>query len=372
MADYNILVINPGSTSDEVSYFRGEKEVFHKTVRYSPDDLKPYEREKITAQFDLRKKMVLESLKEHGVDPKELHAVIGRGGLVKPIEGGVYAVSDELLADLKEGVLGDHSSNLGGIIARDIADPLGIPSYIADPVVVDEMQPLARYSGMPENPRISIFHALNQKRCGRHAARQLGKPYEECRLIVMHGGGGISVGAHMGGRVIDVNNALNGEGPFTPQRSGGVPAGGLVSMCFSGKYTKQDMMLKLKGRGGLVAYTGTSDCVALEKYILTGEIKPGSGIDPDKMTREEAREAIHAMGYQICKEIGALATVLEGKVDAIVLTGGLAYDKVLVPEIKRRVGWIAQILSYPGGDEMTALRTAAETGLRHPNAVKKY
>ncbi len=372
MADYNILVINPGSTSDEVSYFRGEKEVFHKTVRYSPEDLRPYEREKITAQFDMRKRMVLGALQENGIDLKELHAVIGRGGLVKPIEGGVYAVNDDLLADLREGVMGDHSSNLGGILAHDIAAPLGIPSFIADPVVVDEMQPLARYSGMPENPRISIFHALNQKRCARHAARQLGKPYEECRLIVMHGGGGISVGAHLGGRVIDVNNALNGEGPFTPQRSGGVPAGGLVEMCFSGKYTKQDMMLKLKGRGGLVAYTGTSDCIALEKYILTGEIKPGSGIDPDKMTRDEAREVMHAMGYQICKEIGALATVLEGKVDAIVLTGGLAYDKVLVPEIKRRVGWIAQVLTYPGGDEMTALRAAAEIGLRHPAQVKKY
>lgn len=259
MADYNILVINPGSTSDEVSYFRGEKEVFHKTVRYSPEDLKPYEREKITSQFEMRRKMVLEALKENGVDSRELHAVIGRGGLVKPIPSGVYAVTDELQADLKEGVMGDHPSNLGGLIARDISEPLGIKSFIADPVVVDEMQPLARYSGMPENPRISIFHALNQKRVGRHAAAQLGKPYEECRLIVMHGGGGVSVGAHMGGRVIDVNNALNGEGPFTPQRSGGVPAGGLVNMCFSGKYNKMDMLLKLKGRGGLVAYTGTSD-----------------------------------------------------------------------------------------------------------------
>jgi len=372
MLEYNILVINPGSTSDEVSYYRGEKEVFHKTVRYSPEDMKPYDHEKITAQFDMRKRMTLEALKEHGVELKELSAVIGRGGLVKPIEGGVYAVDEALLADLREGVLGDHSSNLGGIIAHDIATPLGIPSYIADPVVVDELLPLARYSGMPENPRISIFHALNQKRVGRHAAKQLGKPYEESRLIVMHGGGGVSVGAHLGGRVIDVNNALNGDGPMTPQRSGGVPAGGLVNMCFSGKYTKQEMLLKLKGRGGLVAYTGTSDCVALEKYILTGEIKPGCGLDPDKVTRDEAREAVDAMGYQICKEIGAMACVLEGKVDAIVLTGGLAYDKVLVPEIKRRVGWIAQILSYPGGDEMTALRAAAEIALRHPAKVKHY
>lgn len=372
MAEYNILVINPGSTSDEVSCFRGGKEVFHKTVRYSPDDLKPYEREKITAQFDLRKRMALGALKEYGVDLKELHAVIGRGGVVKPIEGGVYEVTDALLADLREGVLGDHPSNLGGIIARDIAEPLGIKAFIADPVVVDEMDTLARYSGMPENPRISIFHALNQKRVGRHASAQLGKPYNECRLIIMHGGGGISVGAHLNGRVVDVNNALNGDGPFTPQRSGGVPAGGLVGMCFSGKYTKQDMLLKLKGRGGLVAYTGTSDCIALERYILTGEVKPGSGLDPAVLSREKAREAVSAMGYQICKEIGAMAAVLEGKVDAIVLTGGLAYDKVLVPEIKRRVDWIAPVLTYPGGDEMAALRAAAEIALRTPAAVKKY
>jgi len=372
MTKYNILVINPGSTSDEVSYFRGDTEVFHKTVRYSPEDLKPYESEKITAQFDLRKRMALEALKEHGVDIKELHAVIGRGGLVRPIEGGVYEVSDVLLEDLKEGVMGDHSSNLGGIIARDIAGINGIKAFIADPVVVDELDPLARYSGMPENPRISIFHALNQKRVARHAAQQLGKPYGECRLIVMHGGGGISVGAHRNGRVVDVNNALDGDGPFTPQRSGGVPAGGLVKMCFSGKYTQADMKLKIKGRGGLVAYTGTSDCIALEKYILTGEVKPGCGLDPSRISREKAKEAVLAMAYQICKEIGAMAAVLRGKVDAVVLSGGLAYDKVVVPEIKRRVGWVAQVLSYPGGDEMTALRRAAELGLRHPATVKQY
>ncbi len=372
MADYNILVINPGSTSDEVSYFRGDTEVFHKTVRYSPDELKPYEREKITSQFDLRKRMVLGSLKEHSVDVKEIHAVIGRGGLVKPIEGGVYAVDEALLADLREGVLGDHSSNLGGIIAKNIADENGIKSFIADPVVVDELDPVARYSGMPENPRISIFHALNQKRVGRHAARQLGKPYEDCRLIVMHAGGGVSVGAHRGGRVVDVNNALDGDGPFTPQRSGGVPAGGLVKMCFSGKYTLADMKLKIKGRGGLTAYTGTSDCMALEKYIETGEVKPGCGLDPAKVSREEAKAVVAAMAYQMSKEICSMAAVLEGKVDAIVLTGGLAYDKFIVSEVKRRTGWLAQVLTYPGGDEMTALRAQAQIALDHPEKVRKY
>ena len=372
MSDYNILVINPGSTSDEVSYFRGEKEVFHKTVRYSPEDIKPYEREKITAQFDMRKKMVLGALKEHGVELSEIHSIIGRGGVVKPIESGVYAVDEDLLKDLRECQYGDHSSNLGGILADSLAGKSGIKAFIADPVVVDELAPVARYSGMPENPRISIFHALNHKRVARHAARQLGKPYEECRLIVMHAGGGVSVGAHLGGRVVDVNNALDGDGPFTPQRSGGVPAGGLVKMCFGGKYTLSDMKLKLKGRGGLVAYTGTSDCIALEKYIQTGEVKPNCGLDPAKVSREQAHEAVLAMTYQICKEIAAMAAVLEGKVDAIVLTGGLAYDKIITGEIKRRVGWLAQILTYPGGDEMTALRAAAQIALEHPDRIRKY
>lgn len=373
MSEFNILVINPGSTSDEVSFFKGRKLIFHKIVRYSPENLKPFEKQKVTAQFEMRKNLVLEALKENNISLSDIHAVIGRGGLLKPIESGTYEVNDKMVKDLTEGVMGDHPSNLGGLIAKSIADMCGVKAFIADPVVVDEMEPLARYSGMPENPRISIFHALNQKRVARHAARQLGKPYEECNLIVMHGGGGISVGAHKKGRVIDVNNALDGEGPFTPQRSGGVPVGGLVKMCFSGKYTLDEIKLKIKGRGGLVAYTGTSDIIAIKKYINTGEVVESSGLDPKKVTREKAKEALLAMAYQISKEIGALATVLEGQVDAIVLTGGIAYDdEYIVPEIRRRTQWIAPILIYPGGDEMTALRLACEMALKNPKKIKVY
>jgi butyrate kinase len=368
---HGILVINPGSTSDEVSFFKGRKLIFHKVVRYTPDDLKPFENQKVTSQFEMRKKVVLEALKENGIDLSEINAVIGRGGLLKPIESGTYEVNEKMVEDLKNGVMGDHPSNLGGLIAKSIADSIGVKAFIADPVVVDEMEPLARYSGMPENPRISIFHALNQKRVARHAAKQLGKPYEECNLIVMHGGGGISVGAHKNGRVIDVNNALDGDGPFTPQRSGGVPAGGLVRMCFSGKYTLDEIKLKIKGKGGLVAYTGTSDIVAIKKYIKTGEAT--NGVNPQLVSREKAKEALLAMAYQIAKEIGSLATVLEGKVDAIVLTGGIAYDdEYIVPEIKRRVSWIAPVIVYPGGDEMTALMIACENALKKPNTVKIY
>lgn len=372
MAEYNILVINPGSTSDAVSYFRGEKEVFHKTVRYSPEELKPYELEKVTHQIDMRTRIVLAELEKNHIDLKEIQAVIGRGGLTRPIESGVYAVDDQMIKDLYEGAYGDHPCNLGGIIARSIAKMIGVKSYIADPGVVDERDILAKYSGMPELPRVSIFHALNQKRVARHACRQLGKPYEDSRLIIMHAGGGVSVGAHRDGRVIDNNEALDGDGPFTPQRSGGVPSGRLVKMCYSGKYTMGEMLLKIKGRGGLVAYTGTSDCQALEKYIATGEVVPGCGIDPAKVSREKAKEAMMAMIYQMVKEIGAMAAVLDGKVDAVILTGGLAHDKIFTDEVKRRVSWIAPVLVYPGGDEMAALRVQAEAALSHPKTVKVY
>ena len=372
MKTHNILVINPGSTSDEISFYHGRKLVFHKTVRYSPTDLKPYEGKKITSQYEMRLKLALDTLKENNISLKEIGAVIGRGGLVKPIEGGVYKVNANLLKDLKNGVMGDHSSNLGGIIADKIASMCKCPSFIADPVVVDEMEDIARYSGMPENPRISILHALNQKKVARHAARQFGKQYRDCNLIVVHGGGGISVGAHRGGRIIDVNNALNGDGPFTPQRSGGVPAGGLVKMCFSGKYTMSEINLKLKGKGGLMAYTGTSDMIALEKYIQTGEIMPNRGLDGNKITRKKAREAVEAMVYQMAKEVGSLAVIFEGKIDSIILTGGLGYDEVVVPFFKKMVSWIAPVMVYPGGDEMSALRIAAQSAMSHPKTVKEY
>ncbi|PIS46983.1 MAG: butyrate kinase [Elusimicrobia bacterium CG08_land_8_20_14_0_20_51_18] len=373
MSEINILVINPGSTSDEVSFFKGRKLIFHKVVRYSLDDLKPFEKQKITAQFEMRKNLVIEALKENNISISEIQSVIGRGGVLRPIESGTYEVDDKMAEDLKNGSYGDHSSNLGGLIAKSVAEMCGGRAFIADPVVVDELDPLARYSGMPENPRVSILHALNQKRVARHAARQLGKPYEDCNLIVLHGGGGISVGAHRKGRIVDVNNALDGEGPFTPQRSGGVPAGGLAKMCFSGKYTLDEIKLKIKGKGGLAAYTGTSDIVAIKKYVNTGEIVPGSGLDTRLVSREKAKEVLLAMAYQISKEISSLAGVFEGKVDAIVMTGGIVYDdEYVTPEIRRRVQWIAPVIVYPGGDEMTALRLACESALKNPKKIKKY
>ncbi len=362
-----ILVINPGSTSDDLGIFEDGREIVKKTLRYNPSDLKEFDNQKITAQYEFRKQNVLEMLAENNIELTTLSAVMGRGGLVKPIPGGTYAVNDALAEDLREGVLGDHSSNLGGLIAREIAEKAGCPAFIADPVVVDELDPLARYSGMPENPRRSIFHALNHKRVAYLAAEKLGKKYADCRFIVMHGGGGISVGAHAGGRVIDVNNALDGDGPFTPQRSGGVPAGGLAKMCFSGKYTQDEIKIRIKGRGGLVAYTGTSDLIALEKYIEGGEQDPLITV-----SREKAHECVAAMAYQIAKEIGAMAAVLAGRVDAVVLTGGIVYDKHLMPELRARIEWIAPIIEYPGGDEKRALADAAVRALKDPASVLVY
>jgi len=257
------------------------------------------------------------------------------------MKGGTYEVDDAMIEDLKVGVLGEHASNLGGVIAHEIASKLNIPAFIVDPVVVDEMDPVARISGMPELPRISIFHALNQKAVARRAAAELNKHYDECNFVVAHLGGGISVGAHHKGRVVDVNNALDGEGPFSPERSGGLPVGDLAKLCYSGKITHGDLKKKIKGQGGLVAYLNTNDGREVTQMIKDGN--------------KEAELIYKAMAYQVAKEIGMCATVLKGKVDAVIITGGLAYDKALIGWITESVSFIGDIIVYPGEDEMSAL-----------------
>ncbi|MCE1247452.1 MAG: butyrate kinase [Firmicutes bacterium] len=366
-----ILVINPGSTHDEVSLFKGEEEIFHDSIKYSVAEIQPYEDKNVTSQYDFRKSRIKKALAEKGIDLNTIDAVIGRGGLLHPIPGGVLNVNEAMVDDLAEAKYGDHVSNLGAILARAVGNTFNKPAYIADSVVVDEMEPLARYSGMPENPRVSIFHCLNQKRVARLAAAKLGKDYSECSLIVMHAGGGISCGAHKNGKVIDVNNGLDGDGPFTPQRSGGVPAGGLAKLCFSGKYTKDDIKLKISRKGGLRAYLGTSDLISIDKYI-TGEPFTDEQLNTANVTPEKAKEILEAMSYQIAKEIGALAAVFKGKVDAIVLTGGVMYDKFVVEWIKERVEWIAPIFIFPGGDEMRALRDAANRALNGEEIPQDY
>ena len=263
-----------------------------------------------------------------------------------------------MIEDLKEASRGEHASNLGGILAYEIASKLNIPSFIVDPVVVDEMDDVARISGMPELERISIFHALNQKAVARRAAKEMGKPYEEVNFVVAHIGGGVSVGAHNKGRVIDVNNALDGDGPFSPERSGGVPIGGLAKMCFSGDYTLKDIKKKIKGLGGLVAYLDTNDGREVVSRIENGD--------------KEAELIYKAMAYQISKEIGAYATALKGDVDAIILTGGIAYDKMFTSWIKECVGYISDVIIYPGEDEMSALANGGLRVLRKEEEAKIY
>ncbi|GAK57292.1 probable butyrate kinase 1 [Candidatus Vecturithrix granuli] len=351
-----ILVINPGSTSTKIAVYANHDLLVEKTLRHSPEELAGFET--ITDQYEFREQIVLDVLKTHQIQVATLDAVVGRGGLVYPLEGGCYRVNAQMIRDLKAMVMGEHASNLGALIAKAIGDSIGKPAFIVDPVVVDELEPFARYSGHPELPRISIFHALNQKAVARRIAKELNKPYTECQLIVVHLGGGISVGVHKHGKVVDVNNALDGDGPFSPERSGGLPVGQLVKLCFSGKYSEAEIKKMIKGKGGLVAYIGTNDGRETVERIQAGDTK--------------AREVFEAMAYQVAKEIGAMATVLSGKVDAIVLTGGLAYNRIFVEWVTQRVQFIAPVKVAPGEDEMAALYEGALRVLSGEEEAKDY
>jgi butyrate kinase len=337
--NFNILVINPGSTSTKVSLFRNEETIFQETIYHSSQSLSSFEH--IFDQYEFRLNIILEFLKKQKIDLNNIDAVVGRGGLLRPLQSGTYRVSEKMLNDLKEGKYGEHASNLGAVLAYQIAKKTSIPAYIVDPVVVDEMEEIARISGIPDLPRKSIFHALNQKAVARKAAQDLGKKYQDSNLIVVHMGGGISVGVHQKGRVIDVNNALNGEGPFSPERSGTVPVGDLVKLCFSGEYHKNQIMTMIKGKGGLVAYLNTNNVEKVLKKVEKGDTK--------------SKLILEAMAYQIAKEIGQGATVLKGNVDAIVLTGGISHSTKFVEIIKDRVSFIALVMVYPGEKEMLSL-----------------
>ncbi|EYE87507.1 butyrate kinase [Fervidicella metallireducens AeB] len=353
---FRMLIINPGSTSTKIAVYDDLTPVFVETLRHSSEELAPYKT--IFEQYDFRKNVILKAVEDKGVDIKTLNAVVGRGGLLKSIEGGTYAVNYIMLEDLKIGVQGQHASNLGGVIAYEIAKSLNLPSYIVDPVVVDEMDDIARVSGMPEITRKSIFHALNQKAVAKRYAKEKGIKYEDLNLIVAHMGGGISVGAHKNGRVVDVNNALDGDGPFSPERTGSLPVGDLVKMCYSGKYTIDEIKKMITGKGGFVAYLNTNDGREVKKMMDEGN--------------KEAELVYKAMAYQVAKEIGMCAAVLSGKVDSIILTGGLAYGKELVDWITERVSFIAPITVYPGEDEMLALAEGGLRVLKGEETAKEY
>ena len=353
---YKLLIINPGSTSTKIGVYEGEKEVLEETLRHSAEEILKYDT--IFDQLDFRKEVILKVLKEKGIDINELDAVVGRGGMLKPIEGGTYEVNEAMVEDLKIGVQGPHASNLGGILSNEIAKEIGKRAFIVDPVVVDEMEDVARLSGVPELPRKSKFHALNQKAVAKRYAKEHNTSYEDVNLIVVHMGGGVSVGAHRKGRVIDVNNALDGDGPFSPERAGGVPSGELLEMCFSGKYSKEEVYKKLVGKGGFVAYANTNDARDLIKLSQEGDEK-GSLI-------------FNAFIYQIAKEIGSMAVVLDGEVDAIVLTGGIAYSDYVTNAINKKVKWIAPMVVYGGEDELLALAQGAIRVLDGVEEAKIY
>jgi len=340
MNHIHILAINPGSTSTKIAVFEESKQVFLKNIKHSTEELAPFAT--ITDQYEFRKGIILEELKQAGIDINTIQIIVGRGGLIKPIPSGVYEVNEAMKADLRVGVLGLHASNLGGLIADDLAKSIeGAKAYIADPVVVDELEDVARIAGHPAFERVSIFHALNQKAVSRMYAASIGKKYHELNLIVAHLGGGISVGAHRKGRVIDVNNALDGEGPFSPERSGTLPVGALAKACFSGKYTLDEIKKMICGQGGYVAYLDTNDAYVVEKAAAAGDKK--------------AELIQDAMAYQVAKEIGALSTVLKGEIDAIILTGGIAYGKPFVDAVSERIKHLGHIHIHPGEGEMEAL-----------------
>jgi len=353
---WRILVINPGSTSTKVAVFDDENELFKVNISHPVEQIQQFSR--VIEQFNFRKEVILEELDRAGIPKESIQAVVARGGLLQPIPSGTYAVTDRMIEDLKAEVQGEHASNLGALIANSLAVELHLPAYIVDPVVVDEMEDMARITGLPFIKRRSILHALNQKRVARQAARDLGRRYEEVNFIVVHLGGGISVGAHQQGKVVDVNNALNGDGPFAPERAGSLPAWDLVELCFSGRYTKAEIKKLLAGKGGVVAHLGTNDMIEVERRLKAGDKK--------------AELVVKAMAYNIAKWIGVMATVLKGEVDGIVLTGGLAHYQQLVDWVKERCQFIAPFYLYPGGDEMRALAEGALRVLRGEEQAKIY
>lgn len=352
-----ILAVNPGSTSTKVSVFENEKEVWDLKLSHSPEELSPFGAN-IFEQYGFRRNVIVAALQEAGYPIESFNGIVGRGGLVKPIPGGTYLVDQNLLKDLEIGILGQHASNLGGPIAAELALTANCPAYIVDPVVVDEMEPIARFTGNPLLSRRSIFHALNQKAVARKAADQLHKKYEECNFVVIHLGGGISVGAHRKGKVVDVNNALDGDGPFTPERSGGLPVGDFAKLCYSGNYTLDDIKKMIKGQGGIVAYLGTNDMMKVEDEVEKGN--------------QEWLRVYQAMAYQIGKETGAMAAVLHGEIDAIVVSGGIAYDKKFINWLKDMIEFIAPVVVYPGEMEMEALALGAFRVLTKQEKPKIY
>ena len=363
-----ILVINPGSTSTKMAVYENEKPLMLRNITHTAEELAPFDA--ITEQQDFRRQLVLDELRQADI-PLEFDAVIGRGGLVKPIAGGVYEINQQMLDDTLHGcVMHNHACNLGCLIAYEIAQEINgkqlkakgqeprCRAFIADPGVVDELSPLARISGSPLMPRICIWHALNQRAIARRYARGIGKEYEDLNLIICHLGGGISIAAHEHGRAIDANNALDGEGPFSPERAGSLPAADLIRLCFSGKYNEKQLLKRIAGKAGLNAHLGTNNMREILERIKQGD--------------EHAKLIVEAMLYHVAKNIAAEAAVLCGNIDAILLTGGMAHSDYIVSELRRRIGFLAPVYTFPGEDEMEALALNALAVLQGKREAKVY
>ncbi len=356
MAVIRSLIINPGSTSTKIAVYENDEKVFDKTLRHSVEELAEYAT--IPDQKDFRRDIIVEALKENDIDINSLDVCVGRGGFLKPIHGGTYEVTDEVYNDLLVGRTGQHASNLGGVLAREIGDQIGARSFIVDPVVVDELMPVARLSGLKGMDRRCIVHALNQKAVAKRYAKSIGKAYNELNLIICHLGGGVSVAAHEKGKMIEVPDALDGDGCFSPERTGALPVGRLVDLCFSGKYTEAEIRKMLVGKGGIASYLGTNNMIEVDKRIEAGD--------------EEAKLVMDAFVFQLSKDIGSAATALCGKVDQIILTGGIAYDELVVNGVKERCEWICPITVYPGEDELQALAEGALRVMTGEEEAMKY
>ncbi len=352
---FKILVINPGSTSTKFAIYEDELQKAEYSISHSMEELSEFKH--IIDQLDYRYNLIMNRLETEGEDISTLSAVIGRGGMLPPVQSGVFAVNEAIMYVLRNALIGEHASNLGAFLAHKISRQANCSAFIADPVSVDEFSEVARISGLPEFPRISMFHALNHKAAGRHHAKQACKKYEELDLIIAHLGGGITVASHQKGRVVDVNQGLDGYGPFSPERSGTIDAGQLVKMCFSGKYTQAELLKKLAGKGGLIAHLGTNDVREAEKRMNNGD--------------KHAKLILEAMIYTVSKEIMSHFAVFKGKIDGVILTGGIAFSKYIVTEIKSRIEPFANVYVYAGEDELRSLALSALRAL-NGEEVKEF
>jgi len=352
--DYLILAINPGSTSTKIALYKNEEEVFNESISHPQNEIEKYD--SIPQQAPMRMKTVLDALEKHGCKPEALSIVMGRGGMLPPVNVGGYKVNDNMIKLLSEGKVQQHASNLGAVLAKDIADIAGVGAYIYDAVSACEFPPVARITGMKEIERRSFYHVLNCRAVSIKYAESIGKKYEDVNLLVTHLGGGITAGAHCKGKIID--SLADDNGPFAPERAGSVPLLDLIEMCYSGKYTKKEMMRKVRGMGGLRSLLGTSDGREIQKLIEAGDKK--------------AILIMEAQAYQIAKGIALMSPALRGECDAIIITGGLAFNTYLVEDVKKYIGWLGKIVVMPGEFEMEALALGGLRILRNEETINEF